>query len=127
MSTDIRIAKERFPTQATIVAFALAVSACGESSKPQSDAGVMPDVNLNTCGAIGAACGVGCADGFECITNACAPVRGDCGGFAGAECQDTSLVCTYPTGSSGGICMRDDEKACLCAIAPNAVQDCLQP
>jgi hypothetical protein len=53
-------------------------------------------------------------------------VRGDCGGITGAECQDASLTCTYPTGSSAGICMHDVEKACLCAIAPATLGDCMQ-
>lgn len=77
----------------------------------------------DACGDIGKACGT-CPTGFECIANACAPVRGDCGGFAGSPCQDTSLTCTYPTGSSRGICMQADEKTCLCTIAPNVLSDC---
>ncbi|HEY5926412.1 MAG TPA: hypothetical protein VIV11_32220 [Kofleriaceae bacterium] len=102
-------------------------AACGDSA-PTSDATTgKPDVNLPACGAIGSPCGGGCPNGLECVSNVCAPVRGDCGGFAGAECQDTSLTCTYPMGSSGGICMRQDEKTCVCAIAPDALGDCMPP
>ena len=103
------------------------IAACGDFA-PMSDATTaMPDVNIAACGSIGAPCGTGCPSPLECINNACAPVRGDCGGFAGAQCQDTSLACTYPVGSSGGICMQVDEKACVCAIAPNALADCMAP
>jgi len=101
--------------------------ACGESTSPPADAVTTHDVNVAACGAIGMACTNSCPNSLECVTNACASVRGDCGGFAGAACQDTSLTCTYPTGSSAGICMRADEKACLCAIAPNALGDCAPP
>ena len=101
--------------------------ACSDSAAPNDAMTSTPDVKIAECGAIGMACGSGCPDGFDCIGGACAPVHGDCGGFAGAECQDTSLVCTYSTGSSAGICMQADEKACMCAIAPNALSDCTQP
>jgi hypothetical protein len=102
---------------------------CSDPAAPRVDATTMrPDVDIVACGSIGMACTNTCPNGLECIaTNVCAPVRGQCGGFAGAECQDASLACTYPTGSSGGLCMREDEKACLCAIAPNALGDCVQP
>lgn len=99
------------------VLLVVVIAACGHSA---------PAADANTCGAIGTACGAGCASGLECVENVCVPVRGDCGGFAGAQCQDTSLTCTYPRGSSGGICMRPDEKACVCAIAPSALGDCVQ-
>ena len=100
----------------------VAIAACGDdTSSTKSDA------NLAQCGSIGMACSGACANGLECINGHCAPMRGDCGGFAGAECQDTSLTCAYPAGSSGGICMRPDEKDCLCAIAPSTLGDCPQP
>jgi len=105
----------------------VAIAACGDSTAPTDATTKMPDVNIAACGAIGMPCGNGCPRPLDCITNACAPVRGDCGGFAGAACQDTSLTCAYPTGSSAGICMQPDEKACLCAIAPNALGDCAAP
>ena len=100
------------------------IAACG-GPKASTDA-APSDVNISACGSIGKACGAGCASGLECVENVCMPVRGDCGGFAGAPCQDTTLECTYPMGSSGGICMRPDEKACVCAIAPTALGDCVQ-
>lgn len=104
------------------------MTGCGESSPPPSDGVTTHDVNTAACGSIGAQCnGNTCANGLECVNNACASVRGDCGGFAGAACQDRLLICTYPTGSSAGICMRQDEKDCLCAIAPTALADCMQP
>ena len=102
-------------------------AACGDPA-PVSDATTSkPDVNIAACGAIGSPCGGGCPADLGCVSSVCVPMRGDCGGFAGAQCQDTSLTCTYPAGSSGGICMRADEKACVCAVAPNALGDCMQP
>jgi hypothetical protein len=103
------------------------IAACDDSTAPGDASSSTPDVNKAACGPIGMPCGNGCPSGFECVHSACAPVRGDCGGFAGADCQDTSLTCTYPMGSSGGICMRADEKACMCAIAPSALGDCVPP
>jgi hypothetical protein len=101
---------------------------CGESTPPPSDGtATTPDVNTAACGSIGTQCTTSCPNGLECVNNACASVRGDCGGFAGAACQDTTLVCTYPQGSSAGLCMRKEEKDCLCAIAPSALGDCMQP
>lgn len=88
---------------------------------------VPPDVDIAACGAIGSACGTGCPGDLECVENVCAPMRGTCGGFAGEECEDSALTCAYPQGSSAGICMRPDEKACLCAIAPAALGDCVTP
>jgi hypothetical protein len=105
----------------------LGITACGDGTRSSDATTSMPDVNIAACGAIGTPCGTGCPSALECIGNACAPVRGDCGGFAGAQCQDTSLTCTYPTGNSAGICMRADEKACLCAIAPGVLGDCMAP
>jgi hypothetical protein len=100
-----------------------------DGTEPHGDGNMAhPDVNIAACGAIGMACTTTCPSGLECISsNVCAPVRGDCGGFAGAQCQDTTLTCTYPTGSSAGHCMREDEKACLCAIAPSSIGDCTGP
>jgi hypothetical protein len=95
------------------------VAACGGSA-PATDA-------ATSCGAIGAPCGAGCPNALECVNNVCVPVLGDCGGFAGAACLNTSLTCTYPVGNSGGICMQQDQKACVCAIAPNALGDCMAP
>lgn len=88
---------------------------------------VPPDVNIAACGDIGSACGTGCPSDLECIDTVCAPMRGSCGGFAGEPCQDSTLTCTYPAGSTAGICMRAEEKACLCAIAPGALDDCTSP
>jgi hypothetical protein len=105
---------------------ALALVACGESSPAPSD-GITHDVNTAACGSIGMQCTTTCPSGLECTHDVCMQVRGDCGGFAGAPCQDTSLVCTYPTGSSAGVCMRTDEKDCVCAIAPTALGDCMAP
>jgi hypothetical protein len=84
-----------------------------------------PDVNIGACSAIGSSCG--CPSGFECINNACAPMHGSCGGFVGAVCQDATLTCSYPAGSTAGICLRPDEKDCMCAIAPTALSDCPEP
>ncbi|HEX5062440.1 MAG TPA: hypothetical protein VFV99_23875 [Kofleriaceae bacterium] len=110
------------------LAFIVLLAACSDSGAPADATTARPDVDVAACGSIGMACTTTCPAGLECIsTNVCASVRGDCGGFSGAMCQDTSLTCTYPTGSSAGHCMRDDEKACLCAIAPNALGDCMQP
>jgi len=108
---------------------AILLCACSDGAAPHADAPTThPDVNVAACGAIGMACTTTCPNNLECISsNVCAPVRGSCGGFAGAMCQDTSLTCVYPTGSSAGHCMRSDEKECLCAIAPNAAADCMQP
>jgi hypothetical protein len=101
------------------------VVACSDSgSTPDAKP---PDVNIGACGAIGSACGNGCPSGFECINNACAPMHGSCGGFVGAVCQDATLTCTYPASSSAGICLRPDEKDCMCAIAPTALSDCPEP
>jgi hypothetical protein len=105
----------------------VAIAACGDSTAPSDATTPPPDANIPACGPIGAACGGSCQGTLECVNSACVPVRGDCGGFAGAECQDTSLTCTYPRGSSGGICMRADEKACVCAIAPSTLGDCMPP
>jgi hypothetical protein len=110
-----------------LLVLALGCVACGESSQPPSDGSKTPDVNTAACGSIGMACGNGCPNNLECHSNVCLPVRGDCGGFAGAQCQDTSLTCEYPSGSSAGICMNADEKACVCAIAPNAIGGCTSP
>jgi hypothetical protein len=110
-----------------LVALMLGCVACGQPAPLPSDGSKTADVNTAACGSIGAACGNGCPSNLECHSNVCVPVRGDCGGFAGASCQDTSLTCTYPTGSSAGICMNADEKACVCAVAPNALGDCTPP
>jgi hypothetical protein len=103
-----------------------AAAACGDDAPGdggRTDAAPV-DVDVSSCGTIGTSCSAGCTGNLECVDGRCLPVRGDCGGFAGAECQDASLLCTYPTGSSGGICMSAAEKACVCAIAPMAVSDC---
>ena len=113
-------------TRQALLCLALLIG-CGESTPPRSDGTTAPDVNIGACGTIGRACGAGCANGLECVSNVCVPKRGDCGGFAGAPCQDATLVCTYPTGSSAGLCMSKDEKDCVCAIAPSALGDCIQP
>ena len=115
------------PARSLCPALLFIVVACGDPASPSDATTSKPDVNIAACGSIGTACGNGCPNGLECHTNACVPVRGDCGGFAGAQCQDTTLTCTYPTGSSGGICMRESEKACVCTIAPNALGDCTPP
>jgi hypothetical protein len=86
---------------------------------------MMPDVNESLCGSVGTACGTGCPSSLECIKNACVPVRGECGGIVGSECEDPSLVCTFPTGSSGGLCMLPGEKECVCTFAPSVLGDCL--
>jgi hypothetical protein len=100
--------------------------ACGDASTNDGKLDASPDVDLSTCGAVGMPCGNDCSGDLECLSNqsACAPVRGQCGGFAGAECQADGVVCTYPTGDSGGICMTPAEKACVCALAPGALSDC---
>ena len=120
--------KIRYSPRMRRLGLAVALLVACDSTSPRSDgASMIPDINVAACSPIGMRCTTGCPSGFECINDACAPVRGDCGGFAGADCQDTSLVCTYPTGSSGGICMRSDEKACVCAISPSSLSDCAQP
>ena len=109
----------------------LLATACDGTPEDGSDGGVAdapttpPDVDLATCGAIGTPCGTGCPGDLGCLANACAPMRGSCGGFAGEPCQDASLVCAFPAGSSAGICMRPDELACMCAIAPSELGDCM--
>lgn len=105
----------------------LVLVACNDGALPNADAPTThPDVNLAACGAIGMTCTTSCPTGLECISsNVCAPVHGSCGGFAGAMCQDTSLECVYPRGNSAGVCMNDNDKACLCAIAPSSIGGCL--
>ncbi len=109
--------------------------ACGTDSPPRGDATMTDDantpddattidVNPTLCAPIGMVCDASCPSPLECVHNRCVPVRGDCGGIVGAECQDTSLVCTYPQGSSGGICMQPDEKECVCSVAPGVLADC---
>jgi hypothetical protein len=103
------------------------VMACGDDdggSGPADAPGKPADVDHGPCGAIGTACDLACPGDLECVDNVCMQMRGDCGGFAGDPCQDSSLTCAYPSGNSAGICMRADEKACVCAIAPDAL-DCL--
>ena len=113
-----------------LVLVLLLAAACGDDGggSGATDAQAVPaDVNIAACGAIGSACGTGCPGDLECVEDVCAPMRGTCGGFAGEMCQDHALTCTYPQGSSAGICMLPDEKACLCAIAPAALADCMTP
>ena len=104
----------------------LVLVGCNDGALPHADAPTThPDVNLAVCGAIGMACTTTCPTGLECISSGvCAPVHGSCGGFANAMCQDTSLTCVYPQGSSAGDCMTDNDKACLCAIAHDKVGGC---
>lgn len=113
-----------------LVLVVLLATACGDDEGGAAiDASpVPPDVDIAACGAIGTACGPDCANDLECLdTGVCAPIRGTCGGFTGEPCQDTTLTCAYPQGSTAGICLRPDEKACLCAVAPGALDDCTSP
>lgn len=94
------------------------------------DSGPPPDAG-NLCGFLGAYCAdtEGCGDsGYECtLGDFCAPARTLCGGFAGAECTDPETDCYYVTGSSAGVCLKEDELACACAQSPGALDDCLPP
>lgn len=97
-----------------VMLFAAGLAACGEP----------PEASPPECGAIGTPCGASCPADLECVGDVCVPVRGQCGGFAGAECQDATLTCTFPAGNSGGICMTNEAKACTCAVAPETLSDC---
>jgi hypothetical protein len=110
--------------------FVAFVFACGDDASPPPGDSAMPvdgatvDVDVSTCGSIGTACGA-CPGGHECVDGACIRVRGDCGGFAGADCQDSQHVCVYPASSTAGLCMLPDEFACACAVAPGALSGCM--
>jgi hypothetical protein len=105
----------------------LVLAGCNDGGAPNADAPTMhPDVNVAACGAIGMSCTTTCPNNLVCLSSGvCAPSHGTCGGFAGAMCQDSSLMCVYPEGNSAGVCMTDSDKGCLCAIAHDKVSGCL--
>src|SRR5262245_12296094 len=52
----------------------------------------------------------------------CAPERGTCGGFAGAECTAAgALNCLYLTGTDYGLCASDPDRACICGTRTPAI------
>jgi hypothetical protein len=117
------------------IAFALTLAAgCGDDdgggTTTDGGAGDAGTDAPAACGAVGSGCsgGGGCDDELSCYQGGeggfCAPERADCGGFAGAECQDESHLCVLLANDTLGACLTAGERDCVCARSPETVQGC---
>jgi len=110
-------------TAADAALFDAALADAALMDAPEADAG-------DGCNGIGKACaGPGdCGPDQICAATVagslCVPARPDCGGFAGAMCEDPEApICVYYTSADFGPCLKAGELACICSQAPGVLAD----
>jgi len=108
---------------------ALPIACSGSSTNVDNDTDAGKDGgdgDGGSCGHLGDSCTSSCADGLTCEGNDpqkfCGPERG-CGGIVDTGCPDPAQHCVL-LGTERGICLTDEEKACVCDKTPKSFVDC---